>query len=510
MTAVTTASFLPQEAEQMLHLLDDYSVGGTVVTPSVESYKNLRELRKPMTSQDDWIHREGVHFNPSSRSVESSHRYLGLPRPKEYADRVVVMDFDVFSKEGELKGDLITPEGVISKMKDKGVPLPYCYSYSGTPGNFHMMWILDEPTPRGTTGFIRSVYNYWGADPNFKNSTMRNPIYRYFNPNSAGQTTHWWTEWADVLPTLATERDLVPQEALDAFSPAVERDVKDSKKAKRVLSGEGMFRHKMTEHSLEATMKKAKDADGRFYLLKSWMMRQIWKHGGGLQFHEVLDLAKKGNSLFKEPMTFYRVLSIAKYWTLDKQQRHIYRQSRAGDTEHNRSLHKKGLKHYYEVQDFKDMVNSTPIEEWPEDIRERDSQFQGVRRARGSLTYDYLAWMFHYTDKEIIWKSTGEVHIVSPANQMRNMLKHGAKKGYSREEYEQIVIEETSSESVLENDDLTHEVVGATIYSRAPHEDPYYVLNERKCVYECISKSTPRHRRTQRKGEYPEDGEEGV
>lgn len=513
MTSSTTLA-LPQEAEQLLYLLDDYSVGGSVVTPSVESYDNLRELRRPITSPEDWMHKEGVHFNPSSRSIESSYKYLGISAPTQMIDRVVVMDFDVYSKEGTLKGHETTPQLVIEKMKELVVPLPYCYSYSGTPGNFHMMWVLDKPTPRGTTGFIREVYRFWGADPNFKNSTMRNPIFRYFNPNMEGQTTHWWTEWTDSLPTISSERDLAPK-GLDQtlLVPPVTRKIEDSEGASRnkVLSGDGLFRHKMTDHALESTMAKAVDADGRFFLLKSWVMRQVWKHGGGIPFQEVLALAKKGNSMFKEPMSFHRVLAIAKYWTLDKQSRHIHRQTKAGDSEHNRNLHRESLKHYFEVIDFRDMASNSSPESWPVDMRVRDSQFSGTKKAKnGSITYEYLAWMFHYEDKEIVWKSTGEIHVVTPTNQMRNMLKHGAKKGYSREAYEEVLAEEASSEAVLDNDDLTHDVEGATIYSRTSTEDPYYVSNERTCIYECVPKPSPRYRRTQRKGEDPEDSEEGA
>ena len=111
----------------LLSLLDDYSVGGTKVTPGVPSYANLRQRRRALKTVEDWTSFEAIHINAAGASLRNAYKDLGWRHdpPTEFQDRVVLMDFDIYDKEGNPKGVVITPDEVLSRLQSEGFPLPY-------------------------------------------------------------------------------------------------------------------------------------------------------------------------------------------------------------------------------------------------------------------------------------------------------------------------------------------------------------------------------------------------
>lgn len=475
---------LPAAAMLFLHHIDDYSVGGSCVTPSIEAYQNLREFRTPMRVADDWKYREGVHLNPAGKSSESAYECLRRTPPRENTERVLLMDFDIYSKTGELKGrEALTPLMVIDRLKENNMPLPYTYFYSGTPGNFHMLWVYKTPKPREKSmGMLRAVYNYWGADINFKNSTMRNPIYYMYHPQPDGEVAHWWPEWTDEPPLLDTASDLLPELPEPDEGPVTETLHYKSSKGIRKMNqsapvSTGKYKHQMTMLALESAMSRAEDGDGRWYLLKSWVVRQIWLHGKARTRKEMWDLVNAGNEILAEPMRHHRLKNMVDHWTPNAQEFYIWRQGKASVNDHAVALRKKTVMEYFHIYDMREYLINTPVEEMTPELQELDSRYSGrLRRYGKSVSREYLTWMLGLVDYEEINEETGEVTTVNVQKKVTNLLLNGQHRGYTREEYEEALAEDATSEAILGDVELTHVTEGDTIVTTAGSEVlPTYV-----------------------------------
>lgn len=440
---------LPAEAEELLHLLDDYAVGGSYVTPGTPSYANLKTNRVALSTREDWISMEAVHLNAAGRSRANAYADLG----KRYdpsapqMDRVLLMDFDIYTKVGTLKvEEALTPEIVLERLKAAGVTMPYCYSLSGTPGNFHMLWVLETPSVRQSTMTqLKGIYSYWGADTAFTNSTMRNPLY-------ALAETHFWPEWVDEVPLLPSIADMVPT----GFLPALPEKAPVRKKAPRRASSpsnETLFRVRLSDSALEDRMSKAVEGNGRWYLLRSWIARKIMdvyrRLGKVFTNIEIETLVHEGNEMFQEPMDERRTNILIKYWTVDQQWYYVMRQRKAGLANYKADqMHREAVIKYFTAIDTRDVLTKYHRGEEVEISRElmdRINNYSGDRISPKSkqIRRSYLAYVLNLQPKDVIDKDTGEVlRVVSPERQLEKILVKGRQKEYSREEYYSYLDEE--------------------------------------------------------------------
>lgn len=453
-----------------LKRLNDYAVGGDSITPAILSYSHMDDVRVALTSEGEWQGHEGVHLNPSGRSLKTASFGVGkavLPGATYY-DRVFLMDFDIYRKDGSLKAiEETTPERVLERLRQEDAPLPFCYTYSGTPGNFHMFWIYTEPQPRHRDMTLpRAVYNYWGADPGFTNSVMRNPIYREAVPTPSGQGTHWWPEWSKTEPTLRHLSELyvrltpsVPDygyigelEALYENQPGNWAPVPQGYAP--------TFQTRLSDAALVKLMRETQPGEGRWRILCRWVRRQVLKHfkikNKPMTKAELRDKIDEGNSLFEDPVYFLRVREIEDYWTIPKQWAYVNRQRaaganggnspRTGSSPRSRKMHADSLMFYFEIQDLREVLEEyveggLDTEGMTKDLLARDREFTGQRKARnGKLRLEYVAFMARVEPKETIDPHTGEVTgVVTPEAQLKNLLAHGSRMKYSREEYNEIV-----------------------------------------------------------------------
>lgn len=444
----------------MLRRLNDYSIGGQEVTPAVESYDNLKMPRVGLGTLSSWTSYEAVHINPAAKSLRAAYKSLRIEAspPKSFWDRVVLMDFDIYDKFGVLKAATsITPEEVLARLKEFGITMPYCCIRSGTQGNFHMMWVYKTPQPRTYANrFLKQVYTSWGADPRFTNSTMRNPIFLEARDSSA---VHWWYEWVSEEPLLEDVRDLIPLGAPTA--PPPERSSRGS--GFLVPSSRGRFRSRLSQHQLEIAMSRAEDGDGRWHLLKSWLVRRIMAECNGFPIcnETIRSWVEEGNQLLKVPMVPRRLEELISYWTPARQEWYVARQVKAGESNAMAVItHKQAVLKYFQVYDLRqELLHYLKIgmDNLPEDLRERDRQYRGRKLAPNRVPcYAYLAWMLGWEDKNDIDLTTGEViTTVTAEAQVKSTLSNGARLGYSREEYLDI----------LESVDLTNEEGLVTIES---------------------------------------------
>ena len=433
----------------LLQRLDDYAVGGREVTPAAESFNNLKTRRVGLGTVTSWTNYEAVHINPAYKSLNSAYDFLRLdgPLPGNFMDRVLVMDFDIYDKSGNLKAlQEVTPDEILDRLLEGGFPLPYCYIQSGTAGNFHMMWVYKYPKPRVfVKGFLRKVYRSWGADPRFTNSTMRNPLYlEAHDPSSV----HWWDEWATREPLLEEVSDLITED--DSKKPS------GSTRTRVATPSEGgLFQPRLSQTQLEFRMRQARDGDGRWHLLRSWLLRRIMSayDGVGIPPNDMMSLAEWGNQLFSQPMEDRRVRELAGYWTPARQEWYVARQVKAGESNPKAILeHKQAVLKYFEVYDLREELLhylKIGLDNLPQDLRERDRQYQGRKLAPTKTPcYAYLAWMLRWEDRDEIDMDTGEVlNTTTAAAQVRSILSNGNRQEYSREEYL----------SFLEDFDLTNE-----------------------------------------------------
>ena len=470
---------IPDEALQMLHLLGDYAVGGPHITPGTESFQHLKVKRQALKTPSDWATFEAIHINAAARSLQAAYETLGMERPSSATlyDRVLLMDFDVYDKSGQAKGVVITPQEVLARLKAEGVPLPYCYSYSGTPGNFHMLWIFRVPVIRQRTmHLLRGLYSYWGADPAYTNSTMRNPIYRCVNPNSAGEGTHWWTEWSETTPLIDRATDLAPHHLtlpLEGDTSAKASKLSRNSEKKATLAPSSKFKSRLTDQALEDLMNGAVDGEGRWYLLRSWVIRHINKYfklsGKPLPASAVQEVISEGNAKFGEPVGPHRVKELTTYWTAKQQWHYVLRQRRAG--EHNdyaRASHQAALTRYFEIIDMRDSLEKTLSDsayKLPPHLQELDKLYDGNRVGRnGKITHTYVAWMLGIEERDVIDKDTGEIlSTVSPQNQVKNILASGRRGKYTRAEYEELKSSAPSQELIPEGELTSPDKVGTMI-----------------------------------------------
>lgn len=452
----------------LLSLLDDYSVGGTKVTPGVPSYANLRQRRRALKTVEDWTSFEAIHINAAGASLRNAYKDLGWRHdpPTEFQDRVVLMDFDIYDKEGNPKGAVITPDEVLHRLQSEGFPLPYCYTQSGTSGNFHMMWVFSSPQPRaGNMNLLKEVYSYWGADPAYTNSTMRNPIFSSVQPN---HEVHWWSEWSDQPPTLDKVQDLYPRTTVPVIKVPEGVLQRGRSKSTTAPSSKGKFRNRLSDKQLVQLMQEAEDQDGRWYMLRSWVARHMRKavleSGEALSNRQVAELVEEGNQLLKEPLELHRVRSIVSYWSPSQQWEYVIRQRRAGEA--NTHIRSRALSsreaaatRYFEVLDFRDKVATyLANNNFPPHLSTLNETYTGTRSDRkGVPCYAFIAWLLEISPREIIDKDTGEVtREIPPATQVRSILTNGKKAGYTRGDCK---TEDSSGEEPLGGPDILDEVM---------------------------------------------------
>ena len=434
---------LSLEARGLLTALDDYSVGGRSVTPAAPSYSNLKVKRVGIKTEDDWTLFEAVHINPARKSLRTACESLGVEFDSSLMDdRVLLLDFDNYSKDGIIKvPEATSPHQLIHRLKSLGMPLPYCIMQSGTPGNFHALWVYKTPQDRNVNKYhLRLASLYWGSDPEYTNSTMRNPL--YLEAHQRGRVT-WWTSWASMEPLLGSAGDLVPR----GFEAEVRKKSKTVKNSTNlwVPSNRGNFKDRLSDSQLEAVMREATDGSGRWHMIKSWIIRRINEsiinNERPLNSKEVWEALQQGNSLFAEPMDNRRLEEIKKYWSEARQKSYFDRQTIAGSSNYQaKENHEEALKRYFYVLDFKtDLEHHTKVAigELTPELQALDRQYEGKRVApRGGLCYDYIAWMLQVQPKLVVDPSTGEVlKEISPATQVKNILVNGKRYGYTREEY---------------------------------------------------------------------------
>ena len=490
--------------KRFLQRLDDYSCGGEVITPAILSYSRMDDVRDALVREVDWLGYEGVHLNPSGRSLKTASFGVGraVMPGATYYDRVFMMDFDIYHKDGSLKAiEETTPEEVLERLRAEGAPLPYCYTYSGTPGNFHMFWLYSTPQPRLTNMMLpRAVYNYWGADPGFTNSIMRNPIYREANPTDSGEGTHWWPEWSETEPTLGHLSELYMRvtpstpdysyvgepEALYGNQPGCWAPV---------TWGESFqYQTRLSDAALVRLMQQTAPKEGRWKILCRWVRRQIFKHFKAkdkpLTKAQLRDKIQEGNAFFEEPVEGTRIKDIEGYWTVKRQWAYVNRQRaagalggtslRSGESARSRKMHEDSLTYYFEIQDLRSLLEAYVAKNLDEsvlskDLLTRDGEFTGQRKARnGKLRLEYVAFMARVKVKETIDPHTGEVtDVVTPEAQLKNLLAHGARMKYSREKYNEIV----SGLTTVDPSGKMRETVQTELPS----------LNQKGHTYECNS-----------------------
>lgn len=456
---------IPSEGLQFLHLIQDRVVGGTHTTPGIPEFSKIKTPRTALLTLDDWTSYEAVHINAARGSLQSAFKNsnLGTPVISTLWDRVLIMDFDIYQKDGTLRSPdeiPITPESIITRLKVEGRPLPFCYAYSGTPGNFHMIWVYDTPQVRSSTMLdSRGITAYWGADPKFTNSTIRNPIYRALHPNSAGQGTHWWTEWSDSVPTLHNKLDLAPQGVWANTSSKVGNSNKQSKKLDKEpthRSPRGRFKARLSYPALVQLMMGAKDGDGRWCMLRSWIIRHINEHiastGRCLSYLQLQEIIQEGNDLFGESVSSYRKKALAAYWTPKQQWAYVNRQKAAGENNWRAQFtHRVAIKKYFEIIDMKELL--TKHKEDPQahplsdDLAQRANLYPDRKYHGSTPIASYVAWMIGYTG-EYIDELTGELTVgPSPYRYVRDRLGNGRRLGYTRREYEEILALEATEAS---------------------------------------------------------------
>ena len=431
-------------AQQMVEFLDDYAVGGKCVTPATESYQDLHHRRVALRSMDDWESMEAIHLNPAKKSLEAAYRSIHLSEslPGKFIDRAVVLDFDNYSKDGRLKVKrAVTPDSLLEQMRSMSVPLPFCYIESHTPGNFHFVWIYKFPKPRdGSMHYLRKVYSYWKADVKYTNSTMRNPVYmEQHHPGSV----HWWHEWSEEPPLLNSLDQLLPIEFPEAVSSKF-----NSTSTHSIPSDKGRYNSGMSLSQLESQMRQARDGDGRWYLLKSWVSRKVTlkfqQSDSSFSIQEMWDVVNTGNEILLEPMDIRRVDIMARWWTSKRQGSYGRRQINAGLGNYAiMQKHKEAVIRYFDILEFKACLEAYREYsiELPEPYYSRDVQFSGRKRAPRGFTHDYIAHMLGVEDSEDIDPSTGEVLIkVTRESKIASSLRNGSNLKYSHAEFVSFVV----------------------------------------------------------------------
>lgn len=450
-----------------LSRLDDYSLGGRHVTPATDSYTDLKHRRVGIGNLDDWNRYEAIHLNPAEKSLQTAYHHLRIREraPKSTDDRVLVMDFDNYTKAGRAKVDrVITIEKLIERADWEELPLPYCIIKSETPGNFHAIWVLAHALPRKFSAEILStLYRQWGSDERFTNSTMRNPLfYEGQMEGNSSDKVLWWDQWAIEEPLLRYPADLL-------LTPA--EGVKKYKAPERTPAHlMGKFKFRLTRTQLEDIMMESGIGDNRFLQLRSWgnhFVMENWD-GQAITSRSLSRALNKANKLFKDPLETWRVREIVKYWTPYQQEGYIKRQYSAGKSYSHDRLHEDAVVKYFETKDMRDRLDAF------------------LRGSEGSLTASEVSRLESFTERkqapnklptraliaymlELETNSDG----TSPVNQVRATLSNGALLGYDYEEYKEIVAKRAAIEvievvdpetgEVEEINALTGELLGSTV-----------------------------------------------
>lgn len=478
---------IPKEGYEFLDVLQDHAVGGAFLTPGIVSYSTMNVKRTALLTPADWVKYEGVHINAARASLTAAYKDAGWSLkslPPTLYDRVLVLDFDIYNKDGSLSEgqEHITPKGVIERLKREGRPLPFCYTYSETKGNFHMIWVYDKPQVRAKDNQIaKGIAAYWGADTMFTNSIMRNPIYRALHPNTHRQGTHWYTEWADSAPRLQKKEDVAPVWEKVAEQGMFEKPLQLNKEVKKILQRGrkyGRFQFRLSDAALHDLMAVAKDGDGRWYMLRSFLTRKImgvWKEAARvLTASEVRAVVDEGNSMFAEPMSNRRKAALAVYWTTKQQYAYVNRQRVAGDNWYTRMRHRQGIVFYFQVIDMKKHLAdhlADPIT-YPltAEQQELSDRFTG-RKYHGKVPIlAYIAWMLQVEPLYNTDPVSGEMTVsVTPTARVKSIIGNAYSRQWDRAEYEQIIKEEAEAE---ESRELSEEVVDEGSPTSYPSDYP--------------------------------------
>lgn len=432
---------------ELLHRMDDHAVGGRHISAGIPSF-DAKETRRELMDLEKWSTWEGVHFNPTRDAIwKLARNGADIEVPSYVEDVVGQMDFDFYEKDGAPKvKNPPTWQDIIEKMKEVGAPLPYCVVPSGTPGNFHMLWIFDRPKTRGHFQSNPDILAYWGADARFRNSTSRNPEFRVHNPDPAGNVTHWWPEWADEIHVVEHIEDMVGVEYYvnidDSYAEKPRTKVAKTIKRHR----ERLAKERLTYPKLLARMAGATDGDGRFELLCNYTTYHIAKfyreHGRAALRPEVHDIVAEGNARFAEPMSVRRFAYITNYWGVLKQEEFIGHQYRAGMRNFKaRESKLETMAFYFHILDLREELRKFEDGEayslTPDKLR-RAVEFTERRKHRGLITTKYVAHVADVWTEEKVDEETGEV--TPPELAVRRLVKllsHGVERGYRREDMEE-------------------------------------------------------------------------
>lgn len=459
---------IPKEGYEFLDILQDHAVGGKFLTPGIMSYSNMNVKRTALLTPADWAKYEGVHVNAAKSSLTAAYKDAGWSLktlPRTLYDRVLVLDFDIYNKDGSLSEgqEPITPKSVIERLKSEGRPLPFCYTYSETKGNFHMIWVYDKPQIRAKDNQIaKGIAAYWGADTMFTNSIMRNPIYRTLHLNTHNQGTHWYTEWTDTSPRLQKKEDVAPVWEKVAEKGLLAKPLQLNKEIKKTLRRGckyGKFQFRLSDAALHAIMATAKDGDGRWYMLRSFITRkimQVWREAARvLTASEIRAVVDEGNSMFAEPMCNRRKASLAVYWTTKQQYAYVNRQKAAGDNWYTRMRHRQGVVFYFQVIDMKkhlaDHLADPIAHPLTDEQQELSDRFTG-RKYHGKVPIlSYIAWMLQVEPTYKTDPGTGEMTVaVTPTARVKSIIGNAYSQKWDREEYERILTEEAENEEAAE------------------------------------------------------------
>ena len=421
-----------------LRMINDYSVGSSFVTPGLRSYGTKAEPRVALTTYEQWCSYEGVHLNAAEKSQTSALASMGLGGTWIGEDRVLLMDFDTYDKDGTPKRVVVTPEDVLSRLRSDNLPLPFYWLESTTPGNFHMAWVFDVPMLREEVlPYLRPLYLEWGADPKFTNSTMRNPV---FMQHHSPEKIHWWYEWSDVAPLLDSPDQLFPSGVPDMFNEAPKATPVP------VKIGESLHTVRKKDLPTRLSMKQIEDilsgdmvGVNVWHVLGAWFRRTLLERfryeGTSMDARTVRRILVTKNQELVKPLSNRRLEYMIQYWTRTNQIIYCRRQISAGRSNwqaresHDVAERRFQWLMYWRGQIVKYLVGD--VSSIPGDWAERSDEYSGRKMSvAGAPCYEYLAYVMGTDFSPCVDFATGEVSSVSVAQTIKNIIGNGRRKGY--------------------------------------------------------------------------------
>lgn len=403
--------------------IGDYAVGGDVVTPVLMQDGNWTGKRVGLKTLEEWTLKEFVHLCPGPSVERSVMEGLGL----EYDDdtprwRTFVLDFDVYGKDGEAKGPAFTADEVIESMREAGVPLPYACVPSGTPGNFHLVFVFRDAQTAVPGSRRNACVNMWGSDPGFTYGLSRNPVYYSYHPASGGRRTRWWIEWSAEAPYIDSVDDLIP----DGQTPSTKL-----KKSHVSYSGDrggtwDRWRPHMTLLQLTENIKGAKDGDGRWKMLRSMLTRTIYAYtrdtGEYLTRTQRFEVLQAYNALLEEELPYSGLVNLADYYNKKQMRKLVHRMSKAGQCRSNVRAKTASVIRYFKLAHMREQVTAMCLGKIPWLTSEMEERFHSFERYKplnqGRATARFLA---HVLDSDY--------------KLVRMHLNNGKSRGYTLAEY---------------------------------------------------------------------------